>query len=352
MKKRIGRTFLLGLSLTIFFLHSGFLSSAASGLIPTNDEKEYRVKNRAENDACLLSAASGHSYETGEQVFYVTGENYMPEGSILAVYFGDRVEYSSTVTARKKVRRAGREKTETTVRFAVRWRHDAMGQGSVPGDGSQSDTEERYWRLGDELFRKLHGKTYRFVCIDEDFRGTADDRQAALFLCDRVIPPDTAEDIRTFGAASSYKTSFIRKWLGEVELPDGLLVPTGADRYYTGQTEAGKWEQLAADGLRGVYAGHQKMEDRLFLLSAEEALSYGRWLWRFETAMGLGEEKENPDSQLCGIQKAYWLRTPMGDGSLTDSGQVYVVDLLTGNIRPERTTAENVGVRPAFALPQ
>ncbi len=353
MKKGIGRTFLLGLSLALFFLHSDFVSTAASGLIPTKDKKEYRVKNRAENDACILSAASRYSHETeGEQIFYVTGENYMPEGSILSVYFGDQMEYSSTVTGRKTVRREEGEEKETTVRFAVRWRHEGMEPGPGHEGGAEGDAEGRYWRLGDELFRRIYEETYRFVCIDEEFRGTRDGRQGALFLCDQVIPPDTEEGISSFGETSSYKTSLIRRWLGKAQLSEGLWVPTGADRYYMGQTEAGRWEQLKPEGLRSVYAGHQEMEDRLFVLSVEEALSYGRWLWRFENAMGAGEEKENPDSQLCGIQKAYWLRTPAGDERLTDSGQVYVVDLLSGNIRPERITAENVGVRPAFVLPQ
>ena len=103
--------------------------------------------------------------------------------------------------------------------------------------------------------------------------------------------------------------------------------------------------------------------DQLFILSVDEAYRYRNWLWRFGPV-----RKRNPETQISEFCKGYWLRTPCKSAEGT---QVYIVDLVQGNIRPEkvrtdvRTTADQkpeadeelrvtgtTGVRPAFVLPQ
>ena len=63
--------------------------------------------------------------------------------------------------------------------------------------------------------------------------------------------------------------------------------------------------------------------------------------------------------------QSYWLRNPMGMSSeYNETKQVYVVDLVNGNIHPnaikpeidtedeELKVTSTVGVRPAFVMPQ
>ena len=115
------------------------------------------------------------------------------------------------------------------------------------------------------------------------------------------------------------------------------------------------------------------MTDQLFILSVDEAFKYREWLWRFD-----GAKEENPESQYGPFSKGYWLRSPAGDCGNLDTGLVYIVDLVNGNIHPapvvpakqstkniinlsgDRKDAEDLevqltgttGVRPAFVLPQ
>ena len=88
-----------------------------------------------------------------------------------------------------------------------------------------------------------------------------------------------------------------------------------------------------------------------------------------------GEAEENPESQTGPFCKGYWLRSPSGNGTKEDNGMVYIVDLVNGNIHPEKrkpdeATGDNyggnqtdeqteewkvtssVGIRPVFVLPQ
>ena len=130
---------------------------------------------------------------------------------------------------------------------------------------------------------------------------------------------------------------------------------------YLGSTEEGMFGQLDEADLTAEYIGNQRMLDKLFVLSLDEALLYREKLWCFE-----GENEENPESQIGEFCKGYWLRTPAGN---RDSGEmVYIVDLVNGNLRPEcivpavenLETAEDeellvttaIGVRPAFVLQQ
>ena len=167
-----------------------------------------------------------------------------------------------------------------------------------------------------------------------------------------------------FGSSADYKYSSVRGWLSRSEsgFADAIMVNTGVERAYQGSTKAEYWEQLLQDDLAPLYLGSQKMEDRLFILSVDEAYRYRNWLWKFH-----GAKKRNPETQIGEFCKGYWLRTPCGKAEGTE---IYIVDLVTGNIRPEKVSVREqksgkgmeqdeeikvtgtTGVRPAFVLPQ
>ncbi len=238
----------------------------------------------------------------------------------------------------------------------------------------------RHWGLGDTVTREIHGKLYRFRCIDQNYFDRMEyHRPGALFLCDEVIPANTDSQyefvspeniphdyeftpgpIVNFGDSEEYKYSAIRTWLKQAErgFADAEPVNVGTALAYTGSTEAGAYEKLQWSAIKGSFIGSQKMADRLFILSVDEACRYREWLWRFN-----GADKNNPDSQYGDFCKGYWLRNRAGSG---ESGMVYAVDLVLGNIRPvyiapvrnvndsdmELAVTGTVGVRPAFVLPQ
>lgn len=240
-----------------------------------------------------------------------------------------------------------------------------------------------HWNPGDTVIRKIDGEPYRFRCIDGDYQDeTGHHRKAALFLCDTVIPAnhgsrydfETPEDashgyvfypgpIVNFGSSGEYKYSAVRDWLNasEPDLAGAEPVNTGVFRACTGSTPKGMFSQFNGGTLKGDYIGSQKMTDRLFILSVDEAFQYRDWLWRFD-----GSKEENPESQYGAFCKGYWLRNPAGDRKDYNTDFVYIVDLVNGNIRPapiapDKTAAMGdeelqvtgtIGVRPAFALPQ
>lgn len=250
------------------------------------------------------------------------------------------------------------------------------------GDRTASNVKRQHWNVGDTIERKVGGENYRFRCIDEDYSDEMGyHRQAALFLCDTVIPADfgskyefeTPEGgehgyvfypgpIVNFGDSNDYKYSKIRSWLKEAEPGIGHAEPiyTGVFRAYSGSTQDAAYSSFDG-GLKGSYIGSQKMTDSLFVLSVDEAFRYRKWLWRFD-----GAAEENPDTQYGPYSKGYWLRNPAGDRENHDTDMVYIVDLVNGRIRPApiapaiaegETDAElqvtgTTGVRPAFVLPQ
>lgn len=223
--------------------------------------------------------------------------------------------------------------------------------------GAAPDTRSeavRYWRIGDTVVRNIDGKPYRFRCIDQNYADHMDDHSGgALFLCDTVIPADTGSEYRfetpddaahdyvfypgpitRFGMSADYKYSAVRRWLrqSEAEFSDAKAVNTGVGRTYRGSTQEGMWEQFPGDELTPQYPGSQKMTDRLFILSVDEAYRYRKWLWCFD-----GAAERNPESQISEFCKGYWLRTPCGNA---DGKQVYIVDLVNGAIRPEAVQVE------------
>uniref|UniRef100_UPI001CA342BF DUF6273 domain-containing protein n=1 Tax=Serratia marcescens TaxID=615 RepID=UPI001CA342BF len=93
----------------------------------------------------------------------------------------------------------------------------------------------------------------------------------------------------------------------------------------------------------------QLLQDKVFILSVDEALKYRDFLWRFS-----GSETNNPGSQVSPYSKGYYLRTPQ-DGGLTDfwyGDGIYAVSLADGNIQPVSVKETSYGIRPAMAIPQ
>lgn len=243
--------------------------------------------------------------------------------------------------------------------------------------------ERKHWNIGDTVNKELDGVSYVFRCIDQDYGDEMGNHLGgALFLCDSVIAADfgshyafeeTADGgyeyvfypgaIVHFGDSNEYKTSKIRSWLKEWEcsVADAKTIAVGTREAYCGATKKGQYEALNPAHLQGSSIGFQKMTDRLFCLSVEEALRYRSWLWKFD-----GEGEENPETQCSTYCKGYWLRNLVGTESDYDTDLVYIVDLVNGMIRPERIMPDQeqenvdeelrvtmpVGVRPAFVLPQ
>lgn len=336
--------------------------------------EEYQVESRLENDRQVLSAVHQcirQGETTGE--FVVTGRNYTPEGSILKTFYGDSLEYSSSL---EHAWEQGENRWER-IRFSVAWDETAGDEPAgeeTDGGKDNADPDKLYWRLGDSVVRRIEGEDYVFRCIDQNYQnaGTAG-QQGALFLCESVIPADTGayyayekqEDgsydyvyypgpVTDFGDTDSYKYSRIRRWLDSVEQEEWAVmqVQLGVEYSYTGQTREGGFAQLDPGMLYPQPLGYQQMTGGLFLLSVEEALRYREYLWRF----GVGpDQEENPDTQIGSFCKGYWLRSPCGDDGQPEA--VYIVDLANGTIRPQPVTGfvgglGIIGVRPVFVLPQ
>ncbi len=332
-------------------------------------EQAFLAEDKYLCDLRLKSAAS--RLEPGQEgIFYVIGKNYVPEGSVLAENDGDELEYSNTTEGEVVLE----GDVYTLARFHV-CRKEADRDHDTVWDGET----RRHWNVGDVQERILDDISYRFRCIDQNYGDEADrGRQKALFLCESVIPADKGSEyvyerledgtydsvfrpgpIVSFGDTDSYKYSRIRSWLAEVgEGMEGLLqVSTGSAYEYEGSTVPDSREQMDRGTLKARYIGSQAQKDRLFILSVDEALRYGRWLWRFE-----GAEEENPESQWGAFCESYWLRTP----GRSEGGQdmVYVVDLVRGNIHPQPVACRedeedpelgstgSTGVRPAFVVQQ
>lgn len=347
------------------------------------------AENRAGNDIRIISIAGQCMIEDGkDRAFYVIGRNFMPEGSILPVVFGGELEYSCT----PEDTLIWQSDTYFAVRFAVRTtkaevfgKHESAGEAW--GDPFLWDEEDipalHHWKIGDAVTRKLDGEEYRFRCIDQNYGegGLGHDKILALFLCESVIPANTGsryvyerkEDgsrgyvfhpgpVVNFGESGEYADSKIRQWLTGQEADENRFpdVNAGVESSCTGRTAQGSFSRFDTSRLRFYRLGSQILMDRYFILSVEEALKYREYLWNVD---GCGEEESAANAGA--FNSCFWLRTPAGDGSGTDTGSVYVVDLVNGNIHPQavrpQADGENdgelavtspVGVRPAFVLRQ
>lgn len=214
--------------------------------------------------------------------------------------------------------------------------------------------EAVHYSLGDIQARTIGNRIYLFRCIDEDFEDSMGNSQrTALFLCDSVIRSDVmgASKKLNFGDNNNYKYSKIREWL-QYNASDSLFLHdsyVGITKSYLGSTRKGTYEQLNESGIMGYDRLYQSMEDKIFILSVEEALKYRDYLWKFN-----GSETNNPDSQISAYSKGYYLRTPQ-DGGLDDfwyGDGIYVVSLTDGNIQPVNVSETSFGIRPAMTIPQ
>lgn len=234
------------------------------------------------------------------------------------------------------------------------------------------------WQVGDQVTRTIDGVEYKFTCIDENYSDIYGNHTgSALFLMDDVIPAGYGGEYReefdslghpqqvwypgpiaTFGNTNDYKYSNIRAFLRNETVFTAADVVIGVPTSAIGTTETGRYDQTTDRGLTSYTIGYQQMTERLFILSLEEAVKYRDYLWKFDSGV------DNPESVTDSTCGAYWLRTPNGTNrDYDETGLIYVVDLLEGNIHPEYIkpygttgdpfidTQTTVGVRPAFTLP-
>ena len=218
--------------------------------------------------------------------------------------------------------------------------------------------EPMYFHVGDVQLRTIGDKQYRFRCIDEDYHDSRDNSQSsALFLCDTVlrsdIDSDSSQKVKMdFGLDNNYKTSNIRKWLNSnarAGLFDGQTSYTGINTACVGSTSAGSWEQFEPWEISEIERPFQLMEDKLFILSAEEAFTYREYLWKFS-----GSGENNPQTQLSPYSKGYYLRTPQyaGEEKFEYGRGIYAVDLVNGNIHPVDVSNTSIGIRPVMTIRQ
>jgi archaellum component FlaF (FlaF/FlaG flagellin family) len=213
--------------------------------------------------------------------------------------------------------------------------------------------EAMHYSIGNVQARTIGNKVYLFRCIDEDYEDAMGNSQrTALFLCDSVIRSDIngATNKLSFGFNNNYKYSDIREWLLNHAAADFVHETyIGITRSYIGATWKGSYEQFNDNNLMAMKEIFQLLQDKVFILSVDEALKYRDVLWRFD-----GSETNNPGSQVSTYSKGYYLRTPQ-DGGLDGflyGDAIYAVSLVDGNIQPVNVKETSYGIRPAMAIPQ
>ena len=237
-----------------------------------------------------------------------------------------------------------------------------------------NEYEKTSWKVGDLQIRKIAGKNILFKCIDESYKDkTGNSKKQALFLAQSVLPANIVDDDNTeypetmfYGENNNYKTSTIRKWLNE-NTEDGRFslrdVNVGVDTSFTGKTDEYKYDNFNITDLnKSTFSNTQNIQDKMFILSVEEAYKYRKELWKFNNS-----EKQNPNTQIKQYLKGYWLRTGVTDSE----DDIYYVDLEKGNLnyrkshptendeltmwdnennREFKLNISDVGVRIAFVL--
>jgi hypothetical protein len=213
--------------------------------------------------------------------------------------------------------------------------------------------ETVHYNIGDVQARTIGNKIYLFRCIDEDYEDAMGNSQrTALFLCDSVIRSDIngAGKKLSFGYNNNYKYSDVREWLLEHAAADFVHETyIGITKSYIGATWKGSYEQLNDSSMMAMKEIFQLLQDKVFILSVDEALKYRDVLWKFD-----GSETNNPGSQVSAYSKGYYLRTPQ-NGGLDDfwyGDAIYAVSLVDGNIQPVNVKETSIGIRPAMAVPQ
>ena len=218
-------------------------------------------------------------------------------------------------------------------------------------DSILGDERDRRWFVGDVRTLKLGEQTYRFRCIDDDYKNNSESQTCALFLCETVIRSDvgsteSTKEIQVFGTNNNYKESSLRSWL--VAQSDTINVPlmtanTGVNAAFLGASAPGSFEQFADSSFLYHELPRQVLKEQLFLLSLEDAFQYRDELW-------------DVDDGISPYSRGYWLRTPLfssdAEGNFCYGNWQYVVDLEHGCIRPAEVSDGSIGFRPAFCLPQ
>lgn len=288
----------------------------------------------------------------GRQEIFVTGKENAIDTLAIAQTFQDVVNISKVELGQRKTT----DGIMMDCRIGFEWRGRAPDEKKEPVPETdherRQENERGSWRTGDVIVRKIAGKNYRFCCIDDDYedeRGTYGKR--ALFLSQSVIRSDVIRNGQTqellfFGKNNNYKRSDIRRWLeleSETAVPDAESVSTGAVTAFMGKTGDYDFSQTRMDGLQSVKLPFQDCQDRLFLLSLEEAYRYREFLWDME---GMGTM----------YSRGFWLRTPAyqtdENGNFISGNMEYIADLEHGCFRQADVSDTEIGICPAFCLPQ
>lgn len=317
-------------------------------------DRSYLVHDKAANDRRMKNIVSMVS-DTEPHKFYMIGVDYQADTLILGQTFREQIIYSNTILDSFSINGVTYTISQIGIQKIQNQTEDDITDDTVTEEDQPS--EGMHYSYGDTVARKIGGYSYRFRCIDEDYKDASGNYRGALFLCDTVIRSDVEADgserrLLKFGSNNNYKKSEIRKWLNEntadSQFPD-LPVSIGVNQAYGGHTEAESWEQFDTDELREYPIAGQKMNDRIFLLSVEEAMDYAGELWRFG-----GSEDNNPEDPYSPYSKGYYLRTPLYEedaaGEFCYGDFVYAVDLLEGNIHAVDVSYATMGLRPAFVL--
>lgn len=237
---------------------------------------------------------------------------------------------------------------EETVILPAKGHTDADHDGicDVCQEPADELPESVHYSIGDIQIRTIGDKLYLFRCIDDDYEDAMENSQKlALFLCDSIIRSDIngVSKKLQFGDSNNYKYSKVREWLLE-NANDDFVHETyiGITKSYLGATTIGAYDQFSESNLIGESSGFQQLQDRVFILSVDEAIKYRDYLWKFN-----GIEGNNPESQISAYSKGYYLRTPQTNGK-----GIYAVSLVDGNIRPVEVSETSIGIRPVMAIPQ
>lgn len=237
---------------------------------------------------------------------------------------------------------------------------DQDGECDVCYQAAGGESESNHYRIGDVQARRIGEKVYLFRCIDDDYQDSMDNHQTtALFLCDTIIRSDIDSNSQQhvtldFGIDNNYKNSDIRKWLdrnGSNHLFSVFNTYTGIQSAYSGATGQKTYEQFDDYDLTSHKLPFQLQQDKLFLLSVEEAVKYRDFLWKFQ-----GSEVNNAKTQYSAFSKGYWLRTPQYEedpnGDFKYGNGIYIVDTVDGSIHSIPVWDSTIGFRPAMTLVQ
>ena len=341
MKNKIWKILAAAGSLAVLSSCQSTMSAYAGSEIRT---EEYMVCGPEQCRRVLMELAS-QAVPGKRQEYYLIGEDYEPESLVIAQMFPNIINISNTKI--KDDQKNGHRYVTCRIGF------ECTEQLKEPDDPVTENKNiiGKHWQTDDLWHLQLGDEIYTFRCIDDDYGNNSEYQRCALFLCDTVIRSDigsteSQKNILTFGNANNYKISSVRKWLEESreENADNLLtISTGVHSAYLGATVPGTFAEFSENGFLHHELAYQDVQDKLFLLSLEEAFLYKDQLWNIKGGQSA-------------YSRGYWLRTPAfstgEEGKFTYGEWEYAVDLEKGCIRPVNVNDGSIGIRPAFCLPQ